>query len=134
MMLAFRNDLFFVDCNVYGINDLTQVPARCMKEDRVAEIDLTREEIQLISLSKSYKIITIQEIGSKVDNTIKTAIVIEELSNHAIRFLRADYRMKQDGSGRKLELFQLGSLASKSGLTESPLLKYRAASRRDEKT
>ena len=64
MMLAFRNDLVYVDCNVYGINDLTKVPARCMKEDQVAEIELTREEIQLICLSKNYKIITIQEIGS----------------------------------------------------------------------
>ena len=68
-----------------------------------------------------------------MDNTLKTAIVMEELSNHAIRFLRADYSMKQDGSGRKLELFQLGSVVSKSGLTESPLLKFRSVSRRDEK-
>ena len=52
--------------------------------------------------------------------------MLEELITRVIRYLKIDYSDTDDG--RHIRLSQLGVMVTKSKLTVSPLLKYRAIS------
>ena len=87
--------------------------------------------MQFLKLRNKYKIITLQDIDCN-DSNQQTAIVLEELDTRLIRYLKMDYTDTAEGK-RSLVLSQLGVMVTKSKLTKSPLLKYRAVSRVNDK-
>lgn len=77
---------------------------------------------------KNYKIICFTEVGYEF-----SALVVENLKDRQVHFLRIDYKRQQDGN-MNLKLIQLGILVNKSKEEKSPVLKYRGVTKIDPKT
>ena len=61
------------------------------------------------------------------------SIVLEDLQNRQIRFLRVSVPNKQSGENH-IKIAQLGYIVNNSNLTASPLIKFRSVSKINQKT
>ena len=90
------------------------------------EWELKEDDVNILDLQSNYKIISISEIGNKM-----SAIVLEDMVTHQVRFLRAYYN---EAKGKRLKLVQLGIYVNSTQLTKSPLLKYRSMAKIEPST
>ena len=106
----------------YGLDKITDTDG-----DGVIEADIKMSQIDFVDVSRKYKVVCIQDIGSST-----SAVVLEDLRSRQVRFLRIDFAPR-DGR-RRLKFVQLGLQINLSELAVSPLLKYRSVSKRNPKT
>ena len=119
IMLAYRNVLIYLKIDkerIDGTKESHQVEAINVQDGT---------QIKQLNLSKRYKIICIQPLGSLV-----SSLVLEKLSNRQIRFVRVEPNEQK----QRLKFVQLGVIVNHSKLTPSKLLKYRSVSKINEKT
>ena len=131
IILAWLNDLIIIDCEDEGI--LQGDEPEGFGEENFKHIQLVNDSLQFLKLRDEYKIIALQDIGS--DSTLtQVCVVLEDLKDRLIRYLKIDYDSGKVEKKRRLLLSQLGVMVTKSKMSPSPLLKYRAIARVDPAT
>ena len=79
ILLAYRNQIVYIDVRNYVENESSQT------SDYI-EIEIKDEDLDYINLMENFKIIAMQEIGSKT----MSSIILENLESRQIRFLRIE--------------------------------------------
>ena len=130
LLLAYRDLLIYCNVNQYGVEDPEKIPRD--QDPNYVTVKISDEQLQFLDLHERYKIICIQEIGNEM-----SCLVLEDLENRQIRYLRAYYEETEQGNrtvNRKLNLVQLGVMITKTNMTISPLIKYRSVAKFDHHT
>ena len=84
LLLAYRDLLIYCNVASYGVEDPSKIPQN--QDPNYVIVNIREDQLQFLDLNEKYKIICIQEIGREM-----SCIVLEDLDNRQVRYLRAYY-------------------------------------------